>query len=82
MAGTLRGLVYDKHKSIRAFAVAIGWNRTKANDIVNLKQEPRVTDLQAMAVALDKSVEEVASFFLPSKSQNCDDDIIKERKSK
>lgn len=64
MADTLRGTVHDKYKSIRAFALAAGWDRTKACDIVNMKREPRVSDLQDMARALGKPIQEVASFFL------------------
>lgn len=64
MAKTLRGVVYDKFKSIREFARATGWDRSKACDIINFKREPRVSDLQAMALALDMPVEDVTPFFL------------------
>lgn len=63
MAKTLRGLVLDNFRSIRAFGVAMGWNRTKASAIVNLQQEPRISELQTMARVLGRSVEEIASFY-------------------
>ncbi len=72
MAKTLRGIVYDRYKSVRAFARAVGWDHNKANCIVNGDREPRVSDLNEMASALDTSVENLAEIFLSSKSQNCD----------
>ena len=64
MANTIRGLVYDKYSSIREFAKAIGWDPTKTCNIINGKREPRLSDLNDMAYALDKSVEELAHLFL------------------
>ncbi len=64
MSKTIKGAVYDKFSSVRAFARALGWDRTKTNDIVTKKREPRVSDVQAMAQALELSVEETARFFL------------------
>lgn len=72
MAITLRGLVYDRYPSIRSFAKAAGWDRTKACKIVNGKREPRVTDLLDMSRALNTPVEKLASFFLQNESQNGD----------
>ncbi len=72
MSATIRGTVYDAFPSIRKFAKAVGWNPTKACDIINGNREPTITDVQEMSVVLGKSVEEIARFFLQKKSQNCD----------
>lgn len=72
MANTLRGAVYDKYPSLRAFSKAIGWDRTKTCNIVNGNREPRVSDLSDMSQALEIPVEELALFFLQNKSQNSD----------
>ena len=63
MARTLKGLVVDNFGSLHNFGVAMGWNRNKTSAIVNLKQEPRISELQAMAKVLGHSVEELASFY-------------------
>lgn len=60
----IRGLVYDKYKSIRSFAKAIGWDRTKAWSVVNGIREPRVSELQELALALEMPAIELASIFL------------------
>lgn len=73
MARTLRGVVYDRFPSMRAFSRAIGWDRTKTCNIINGNREPRVSDLSDMSQALNIPVEELASFFLQNKSQKCDD---------
>lgn len=72
MSENIRGLVYGKYKSIRKFAEAVGWDRTKACDIVNETREPRVSELQDMAIALERPVGEIANIFLRNKSQKCD----------
>ena len=73
MANTLRGIVYDQYPSMRAFSKAIGWDRTKTCNIVNGNREPRVSDLSDMSRILGVPVEDLALFFLQSKSQKCDD---------
>ena len=72
MAENIRGIVYSRYKSIRSFAKAIGWDRTKACNIVNGSREPRVTELQELANILQLPVTELADIFLHEKSQNCD----------
>lgn len=72
MVNTIRGLVYSKYGSGREFARVVGWNRSKACAIVNGKQEPKISDLTAMAPALDITVGELAHIFLHEMSQNCD----------
>ena len=68
MKGTIgiRGVVYDKFKSISAFADAIGWTRQKATLIVNGNQEPNLDDVDKISKALDLDYETTARFFLPS----------------
>lgn len=72
MGMTIRGLVYSRFKSVREFSRAVGWNRQKANLIVNCKQVPTVTDVNEMASALGVSVADVTNIFLGEKSQKCD----------
>lgn len=72
MANTLRGIVYDKYPSMRAFSKAIGWDRTKTCNIINGNREPRVSDLSDMSRILEIPVEVLALFFLQKESQKCD----------
>lgn len=72
MANTIRGLVYDNYSSIREFARMVGWDKTKACNIVSGKREPRLSDLNSMAPAVGKTVEELAHIFLRDKSQKRD----------
>ena len=62
----IRGVVYDRFRSISAFADAIGWTRQKATLIVNGNREPNLDDVDKMAKALSLSFEETARFFLPA----------------
>ena len=59
----IRGVVYDKYKSISAFAQAIGWTRQKATLIVNGDQEPNLDDVDKMSKALNLDYEKTARFF-------------------
>ncbi len=65
MEDTIRGLVYGRFKSIRKFADAIGWDRTKACNIINGRREPRISEIQEMARVLETPVEMIAHIFLP-----------------
>lgn len=49
---TLKGRVISMYNTIGAFAKAIGWSRRKASEIVNKKQEPTASDIEAMASIL------------------------------
>jgi len=62
----IRGVVYDRYKSIAAFADAIGWTRQKATLIINGNQEPNLDDVDKMSKALNLDFEKTARFFLPS----------------
>ena len=72
MAKTIRGLVYDKFNSLRAFSKVIEWDRTKTSNIINGVREPRVSDLSDMSRVLNIPIEDLAEIFLLNKSQNSD----------
>ena len=71
----IRGIVYSKFSSVREFAKAVGWDRTKACNIINMTREPRLSDLQDMAPVVDMSIEGLAHIFLQKSSQNCDNGV-------
>ena len=71
----IRGIVYSKFNSVREFAKAVGWDRTKACNIINMTREPRLSDLQDMAPVVGKSIEDLAHIFLQNASQKCDDEV-------
>ncbi len=66
----LRGLIYSNFNSESEFARVLGWSRQRLNKITNGIKEPNVTELNALAIPLNKSVGEMAKFFLESKSPN------------
>ncbi len=61
---SLRGVVYDKFRSVAALAEAIGWTRQKAGNIINGNQEPSLDDTNKLAKALDLDFQTTAEFFL------------------
>lgn len=68
----VRGAVYERYSDIASLAKEIGWSRQKLSPIVNGKREPSLSDVQAMAKAMDMDADKLASFFLDLQSQNCD----------
>ena len=68
----VKGAVYARYKDIAELAQTLGWSRQKLSPIVNGKREPSLSDIQAMAKAMEMDADELASFFLELKSQNCD----------
>lgn len=68
----VKGAVYARYKDIAELAQTLGWSRQKLSPIVNGKKEPSLSDIQAMAKAMEMDADELASFFLELKSQNCD----------
>ena len=68
----VKGAVYARYKDIAELAQTLGWSRQKLSPIVNGKREPSLSDIQAMAQAMEMDADELASFFLELKSQNCD----------
>lgn len=68
----VKGAVYARYKDIADLANTLGWSRQKLSPIVNGKKEPDLSEIQAMAEAMEMDVVQLASFFLELKSQNCD----------
>lgn len=66
---TMRGAVLSKFKSVSSFADTLGWKRNKASRVLNGVQEPTLSDIEAMAMALNiHTVEVFADIFFPSLS--------------
>lgn len=61
---SLRGIVYDKYKSISKLADAIGWSRQKTSNIINGVVEPSLSDTDKLSKALGMPFEKTARFFL------------------
>lgn len=68
----VRGAVYARYKDIATLADKLGWSRQKLSMFVNGYREPSLSDIQAMAEALEMEVEELTLFFLKLKSQKWD----------
>lgn len=68
----VKGAVYARFKDIAELANKLGWSRQKLSPIVNGKKEPSLSDVQAMADAMEMESDILASFFLELKSQKCD----------
>lgn len=69
----VRGAVYARYKDIATLAKELGWSRQKLSMFVNGNREPSLSDIQAMAGAMEMDVAELALFFLELKSHNCDE---------
>ena len=63
-------LIHGTYKNESACARAMGWHRQRLNKITTGIKEPDVTELNEMAVALNKTVGEIAEIFLRAKSPN------------
>ena len=63
---TLRGLVFDRYRTIADFADAIGWDRNKAVRILNGKQEPNKKDMESLISFFDIQQDHIASIFFGS----------------
>lgn len=63
---TLRGLVFDRFRTVSEFADAIGWDRNKAARIVNGKQEPNKKDMETLISFFGIQPEHLASIFFGS----------------
>ena len=60
---TIKGLVSSQYDSIAAFASAIGWQRSKAYRIVNLKQSPTKKDMEDLIATLKIPNSSIAPVF-------------------
>ncbi len=63
-------LIHETYKNESACARAMGWHRQRLNKITTGIKEPDVTELNEIAVALNKTVGEIAEIFLSRKSPN------------
>lgn len=66
----IKSMIYGKFDTERDCADAIGWPRQRLNKITNGKKEPSVSEVVAIANAVDRSVEYVAGIFLRMMSPN------------
>lgn len=49
----LKGLALSRYGSCTKFAAAMGWNRGKAERILNEKQDPAIKDIRHMVKRMD-----------------------------
>ena len=68
----VRGAVYARFSDIASLARVLGWSRQKLSPIVNGMKEPDLSEVQAMADAMEMEATVLTSFFLELKSQKCD----------
>lgn len=61
----LKGLIYGKYGKEVNLAKALGWSKQRLNRITTGRSMPNVEELNALAVALDTSVERMVHIFLP-----------------
>lgn len=65
-----RSIIYGKFDTEKQCAEAMGWPRQRLNKIANGKKEPSVSEVVAIARAVDKPVEQMADIFLRMSSPN------------
>ena len=61
----LKGLIYGKYGKEVNLTKALGWSKQRLNRITTGRSMPNVEELNALAVALDTSVERMVHIFLP-----------------
>ena len=66
----IRSMIYGKFDTEKDCADAMGWPRQRLNKITTGKKEPSVSEVVALAHAVDRSVEYVANIFLRMASPN------------
>lgn len=62
--------ILRKYKSVAACAREMGWTRQRLNRIVCGQKNPTVSDVNAIARAIDRDAAEVYLIFLKSESTN------------
>lgn len=67
----IRGIVLGRYSSISAFAREVKWSRQKASMVISGKQEATLDDCYAIARAVGRGADEIASIFLQQKTQKC-----------
>ena len=60
---TLKGIAVSKYGSCLGFARAMGWNRSKADRILNGKQDPTLKDIKAMAEIMEMPNDAIVPVF-------------------
>lgn len=66
----LRGEIYSKFSTQKAFADSIGWPRQKLHKILTGKQVPNVTEIKQIADGLSLTNQAMFEIFLPELSRN------------
>lgn len=59
----LRSAIAEKFPSESAFGRAMGWSRQMVFKTIHGQRSPKISDVNAMSVVLDRPVGEVISFF-------------------
>ena len=67
----LRGLVFSKYKTVKAFSDEIGWKRNKSSRILNGIQEPDSDDMMDVAKLFELSSEEFIGIFFEDVFTKC-----------
>lgn len=68
----LRGMIYSRYPNESAMAKYMGWTKQKLNKITTGKKMPDLQETNEIAIALGKSLTDVANIFLNKKSPNGD----------
>lgn len=64
----LSGMIHAKYYNESAMAKSMGWSRQKLNRITTGRKLPDLQETKEIALALDKTLQEVADIFLSTKS--------------
>ena len=65
---TLKGIALSRYGSCVKFADAMGWNRNKADRILNGKQDPSLKDIKTMVKKMELPGEIIVPLFLGTMS--------------
>lgn len=66
----LSGLIHGHYDTETQLAKKLGWSKQKLNRITNGMKEPDLAEAAAIATALDVSIDQIATIFLPGSSPN------------
>lgn len=66
----LRGLIYSKFDTESDMAKCLKWPRQRLSKITNGSKEPDVMELNAIASALSRPVDDIVQIFLRYRSPN------------
>lgn len=66
-----RGLIFGRYKTIKEFADAIGWNRSKVSRFLNGVQEPDSDEMREIAEFFDLSPDEFIVIFFEKQFTKC-----------